>query len=366
MKTMLWALIGMLTVTIGSCDIPKTANGTDKDMNPIIEELYAIKGKGILFGHQDDLAYGIGWNNSNGDSDVKRLCGDYPALLGWDLGGIEFQQAANLDNVSFQKIRQFTIWGYENGAINTFSWHAYSPIDSVGSSSGDSVVVKHILPGGTYHEQFKIHLNRVAEFFLSLVDLKGNRVPFIFRPWHEMDGTWFWWGQKVCSAEEYKTLFRFTIDYLKEKGIDNMVVAYSPDRNFESEEEYMKWYPGDEYVDILGMDNYWDFKSEEGEKVVVEKLKLIVEIAKEKGKLSAFTETGSDMLLDSTWYGNKLDYVLSDSLINKELSYVMVWRNHSKEHFFFPYPEHSAAADARAFIDNDYVLLLNEFNDLKK
>ena len=62
---------------------------------------------------------------------------------------------------------------------------------------------------------------------------------------------------------------------------------------------------------------------------------------------------------------NKLGAVLQDSLVAKELSYVMVWRSDDKVHFFFPYPGHPAAEDAKTLLDRPEILLLNDFTNLE-
>ena len=357
---------GLLASTISffSCQNPAKKDIVSKE-NPITKTLKSIKGEGILFGHQDDLAYGMQWSYIDGESDVNRVTGDYPALFGWELGGIELNHTHNLDSVPFSAISRLAIWGHDKGGVNTFSWHPYSVIDTVSAWNGDSVVVKHILPGGAYHEAFKKQLDKVATFFTSLKDEKGNVIPFIFRPWHEMDGDWFWWGSKACSSDEFKKLFRFTIEYLRDiKGMSTMAVAYSPDRNFSGEDEYLTWYPGDDVVDILGMDNYHDFKMENGETVVIDKLHTIIHLANEKNKLAALTETGLDNVTDSVWFTQKLGKVLNDSIISRELSYAMVWRNDPKVHFFFPYPGHPAEEDAKAFCAGKNILLLKDYKAL--
>lgn len=354
----------VLVVTGCSNKTDKTDKKTDE--NTIIALLKNVKGKGILFGHQDDLAYGIGWKYEKDESDVKRVAGDYPALFGWELGGLELGHSENLDTVPFEAMAKFAIWAYGHGGINTFSWHPYSPIDSINSWNGDSVVVRHILPGGSHHKSFNAQLDYVADFFLSLKDKSGSPIPFIFRPWHEMDGGWFWWGSKACSPKEFKDLFRYTVDYLYEKGVVNMVVAYSPDCNFNSKEEYLQWYPGDDIVDILGMDNYSDLKRPGGEKDAVRKLHMVIELANEKGKLSALTETGLELVPDSTWYSQKLGFVLNDPVVKSNISYTMVWRNASVNHFFFPYPGCPAAEDAKKLLDQHDIWLLNEFNQFNE
>lgn len=335
------------------------------DQNPIEIELNAVKGKGILFGHQDDLAYGMNWSYIKGESDVRRVSGDYPALFGWELGGIEMHHTHNLDSVPFEYMREMSIKAYEMGGLNTFSWHPFSVINGESSWNTESVVVKHILPGGSHHSQFKKQLDILAVFFKSLHTNEGEVLPFIFRPWHEMDGSWFWWGTKTCTSEEVKELFQFSVQYLREeKALTSMLVAYSPDRNFKSKSEYLTWYPGDDCVDILGMDNYYDFKTGKEEQVI-EKLHIVIELAKEKNKLSALTETGLSNVTDSLWFTQKLGKVLNDSLISKELSYAMVWRSDPKVHFYFPAEDHEAAPDARIFLNQSNILLLKDFNRLK-
>lgn len=359
-------LILITLMLVYACNL-KPVNENAKNKNPILNDLLDIKGKGILFGHQDDLAYGMGWSYVDGESDVKRVAGDYPALFGWELGGIEIDQTVNLDSVPFNVMRELAVKAHKLGGINTFSWHPYSVVNGKNSWNTDTVVVRHILPDGSNHPQFVDQLDKVAAFFNSLKDEHGESIPFIFRPWHEMDGAWFWWGSKLCTPEELKSLFSFTIDYLRnKKGLKKMVVAYSPDRNFNTVEEYFTWYPGDEIVDILGVDNYYDLKRKNGEQEAIRKLHLVIGAAKSKNMPVAFTETGLENVTDSLWFTGKLGAVLSDSLINRELSYVMVWRSDPQVHFFFPYPGHPAAPDAKALLSRPDILLLNEFNQLKK
>src|SRR5699024_9308538 len=91
--------------------------------------------------------------------------------------------------------------------------------------------VKAILPGGENHESFLTKLDLVADF-LKDCKVGSTYVPIIFRPWHEHNGDWFWWGKGNASEEDYIALFRFTVDYLKDKkGIHHLIYAFSPDRS---------------------------------------------------------------------------------------------------------------------------------------
>lgn len=357
----------LITVTllgfIMSCSSPQKELS---EKEKLFNTLKSIKGKGILFGHQDTYAYGVTWNDVEGNSDVKRVTGDYPALFGWELGGIEKGVKANLDTVSFENIRKYAIKAHNQGGVNTFSWHPFSVIDRVDSWNTKNRVVEKIIPGGEYHEAFKKDLDAIADFFNSVVTEEGVKVPFIFRPWHEMDGSWFWWGSTSCTPEELKELFRFTIKYLRdEKGLDQMLVAYSPDRNFESREKYLSWYPGDEFVDVIGMDNYYDLYTDGLLDEAIKKLHIVIDYANETGKISALTESGFENIPDSTWYTNKLGFVLSDSIVAANISYTLVWRNDPLKHFFFPYPGHPSAKYAKEFLNQEHMWLLNDLVNFK-
>lgn len=360
----------LAAVTIIACKSPSKTQKPNSPADVLLENLKAARGKVTLFGHQDALAYGIGWKYTDGESDTKRTAGDFPAIFGWELGGIELGREVNLDSVPFDKMREFVIWVHKNGGVNTFSWHAFSAVDETKTAwATDEVVVKHILPGGAHHDVFKGHLDKLAEFFATLKTPEGELIPFIFRPWHEMDGSWFWWGAQLCSPEEYQQLFRFTIEYLHEKGITNFLTAYSPDRNFSTEEEYLTWYPGDDIVDILGVDNYWDLQpseSDEGLKNAIMKLEIVVKYANKTGKVAAFTETGSDRILDPVWFTQKLAAALNASELTRQIVYVLVWRNHDLNHFYVPYPAHPAADDFRAFVGQEHILLLEEWKEFKE
>ncbi|MBS2211959.1 beta-mannosidase [Carboxylicivirga mesophila] len=360
----LFSMVFVLLI-LSSCKTNKETNDNAKD--ELRSTLMALKGKGILFGHQDTYAYGYYWNDVEGMSDVKRVTGDYPAVFGWELGGIEKGVKANLDTVAFDNIRKYALKAYQQGGINTFSWHPFSPINRADSWDTSTRVVEHIIPGGKYHEAFKKDLDVLADFLNSITTNDGAKVPFIFRPWHEMDGTWFWWGINSCTPEELIELFRFTVSYLRDaKGMEQMLVAYSPDRNFDSLRGYLKWYPGDEYVDVIGMDNYYDLYTDGLLDEAIAKLHIVIDYANQTGKLSALTETGYENIPDSTWYTSKLGTVLNDSVVAANISYTLVWRNDPMKHFFFPYPEHPSAKYARQLLEQKNIWLLNDLVEFKK
>ncbi len=340
-------------------------NSQNKEMNASIslyETLKATQQKGILLGHQDDLAYGQHWKYVDGESDVKRVSGDYPAVFGWDLGGLERGDAVNLDSVPFDVMRKLVAKADLMGGINTFSWHPYAVVTGQNSWYTDTTVVRYILPNGDFHSEFVKELDLIADFLLSLKDAAGNPIEFVFRPWHEMNGDWFWWGSKTTTPEEYKQLFRFTVNYLKnKKGLSNMLICYSPNGGFKSKDEYMVWYPGDDIVDMLGVDIYEWPGMENWVENTQQDLNVMIEVAKEKNKLAAFTETGCENIPDSTWFTQKLYKAMEPDSISKNISYVLLWRNDPKKHHFFSYDGHPSEADAKQFSSKPDIWLLQNF-----
>ena len=129
-----------------------------EETTKLYQNLISLKNKGYLFGHQDDLAYGVKWKYEEGRSDVKDVTQDYPALFGWDLGGIEHQKANNIDGVPFEKIKKWCKEYYKKGAVITISWHIDNPLTLKNSWDVTNGSLASILPNGTQHNLYKLSL----------------------------------------------------------------------------------------------------------------------------------------------------------------------------------------------------------------
>lgn len=325
---------------------------------------YAEEGK-IAYGHQDDLFYGHNWlvtdaeNDPLERSDVKDVTGKYPMLLGSDLGGIELGASENLDGIPFDLMRRAFLKHIERGGIVTFSWHPRNPL--TGGDAWDissDQVVKSILPkGGSIAPEFRTWLVRLADFLESL----GKDTPIIFRPWHENIGSWFWWGGKLCTPEEYKELWRLTWLYcVKERGLTNILWCYSPNGDVKPE-EYMSRYPGDEFVDILGVDTYTSTWREDGVSFFKEDLRRIMNfltaLSYEHNKLMCLSETGYEGIKYPTWWTE----ILEPAVREYPISYLLTWRNaHDKPgHFYAAWKGFEYEADMKAFSELDNILFLD-------
>lgn len=357
-------------------DDPLAASGRTQRTENLLTNLKAQALKGYMYGHQDDPVYGVGWVGDENRSDVKSVCNDYPAVMGFDLGHLELGDSVNLDGVPFRRMRKEIISQFERGGMVTLSWHLDNPltggtawVNGGEKAEQEKQTVASVLEGGENHEIFLTWIDRVADFLNSLQTSYGVKVPVLFRPWHEHTGSWFWWGQNLCSAEQYKALWVLTEKRLKEDGVTNALFAYSPGSEYwEHEEMYLERYPGDEYIDVIGFDHYCTAQEGDtlGLKKYTEQLEILLTtlccVAEKHGKVPAITETGYESVKCDNWW----TAYLQPACDKFPIAYVLTWRNaHDKlGHLYAPYPGQQSAEDFVAFYNADKTLFVQDLNGL--
>jgi mannan endo-1,4-beta-mannosidase len=315
--------------------------------------------------------YGHGWYGDADRSDVKSVTGSHPAVIGVDFSGLSGRpdSLVEKEKESLQKNIADT---YNRGGVTTVAWHFNNPVSATNFYWNDSTAiaaVKNIIPGGSHHEKYKMILRTIADLAKSIKGKDGKLVPMIFRPYHEFDGDWFWWGQSHCTTDEFKTLWRFTVAYLRDSLlVHNFIYAFSPDNWFLTEEQYLERYPGDDWVDMLGIDDYGDF-GRDGKYDVeagIKKLKIVSDYALKSGKLAAFTETGLESIPNPVWWTKTLLKTLKSEKLR--LCYVLVWRNdiRSPTHFYAPFPGQASENDFIQFYKDPYTLFEKDLNGIYK
>ena len=340
---------------------------SDPDASPMAEALYSnlydLSASHVLLGHQDALAYGMGWKGEEFRTDIHDVLGDHPAVFGWDLG--HMGDAENIDGVSFEDMKRWARTAYEKGGINTYSWHMRNY--AMGGSSWDTdSCVEACLPGGAMHGAYLAKLDLAAQFFSSLRSADGALVPVIFRPFHEMNGDWFWWGTGSCSPEKYREIFRFTVDYLrKEKQMHQLIIVYSTD-NFASADEYMTFYPGDAWVDVMGFDDYHGLKAMEETPRTIFMLETLDSLSTAHRKLMTISETGVETIPDAEWFTGVVLPTLKTNSSTRKASWILFWRNGRPDHFYAPYPDHPSAPDFIEFMNDSMMWSLSELPDMFK
>lgn len=369
-KLITFTLCSLMFMSCGTGKKEQTNNQLFKrtaETEKLLSNLAHLPQQGFLFGHHDDTNYGInadgtGWEFEEGRSDVHSVCGDYPGIISFDLGELELGGELTLDKVPFGKIRQEIINQYQRGGMSSISWHLRNPkTDGDAWDVSDTTVVKSILPEGELHEKFAGWLDTMADFLNSLQTPEGVKVPVLFRPWHEHTGSWFWWGKKLCSVDEYKALWRMTVEHLEAKGVDNCLYAYSPGTEPQTEEEYLERYPGDDIIDLIGFDTYQGPHNRDSYLNGIQRMLNIIEkIGKEHNKIIAVTETGFEGVPDPQWWTG----TLLPALNNHPIAYALVWRNARERttHHYAPYPGHPSAEDFVQFYNEPKTLFAKDIN----
>lgn len=330
---------------------------------------------GVLYGHMEDTLLKAGAENLS-ESDTKDVTGSLSAIVGFDCGGAFSGYASKYNERhmgeqlpddcegNLTAAARFSNEAIDQGAVVTLSSHMPNfsaakklegsfahTYDAFDFSGGDSYnltgeCMNQILPGGAYNEAFRAHLDLIADY---ISQVKG---PVLLRPFHENTGSWFWWGRAFCDAETYKSVYKYTVEYLRdEKGLHNILYLYSPGGEASTVEEYGERYPGDAYVDLIGFDTYdTDPVPDEEGYTFQDSLKKLMKVtdtfAKQHGKLFAITETGvssseGGALLKTgnkrpDWFCEILD-IASDP--EYDCCYFMLWSNYSSSNFYTPYVE---------------------------
>lgn len=348
----------------------------DADATAETRRLYSYLGalaqnNQVIFGHENDYNKKVSQTATEGD--VKEVTGSLSGIYGLDtlaIAGAELgltdPQAAMAESVSnsLAAARQGSIvslsahmpnFTNEKITLNPDGSYNFTTCDFGESKDLSNNCAEQILPGGDYNAQFNAYLDMIAEYALAL---QAENVPILFRPFHENNGGWFWWGSST-SIETYKSLYRYTEEYLESKGVHNMLYVYSPNGPFSSEAKYLERYPGDEYVDILAFDYYDDYNTypaaSDGSFFTSLRTTCatVSSVAAARGKLAAISETGVRVMkkdgsdnegllvagnpVASSKTGTNWYQEICNIADEAGMPYYLVWANFSDTNFYVPY-----------------------------
>ena len=355
-------------------EMSKSLSLVDKSATAETKALYAnlwdLAARGFMFGHHDDLWYGRYWYNKPGESDTKAVCGDYPGVFSVDMGPIMDNRYDNAENAIRRRV---IIEAYDRGEVITMCCHLNNPHtggDSWDNSSNE--VVKSILTEGhATRTKYLQWLDRCADFANNLRGSDGKLIPIIFRPYHEHTQTWSWWGSKCTTEDEFIRFWQFTVTYLRDtRGVRNFIYAVSPqmDENYEDkgkgktrERLTFRW-PGDDYVDFLGMDCY-HYSWKQAFKTNIEEMS---KLSLEKNKPCGVTETGPEGF---DWTDYWTNHILACAM-NQRISFIVMWRNkyvgsnENDRHFYSVYPGHPSEDDFREMYDSPQTFFSKDLPDM--
>lgn len=253
--------------------MPQTVN-----LFRFLQETY---GKKIISGTMAHVA----WNTDEADW-VFAQTGKYPALNGFDYIHLRYSPSGWIDYGDISPVEN---WWKAHGLVSGM-WHwnvpqtkgnteyaFYAPGKGQGSPETDFDISRAVQDGTDENLALRLDLVKVADYLLLLAQ-KG--IPVIWRPLHEASGGWFWWGAKGPGS--YKALWKMMFEVFEAKGVNNLIWVWT------SEGHDLDWYPGDEYVDLIGMDIY---REENAHASLIDRFKQAERIGGGK-KMIALSECG--------------------------------------------------------------------------
>ncbi len=237
--------------------MPVNPNATP-EARELVREIDQISGHATLTGQHNFPNHVSRWSDR-----VYDLTGKFPAIFGQDFG---FSGGEDKDSVEGRpSMVEEAIRQYRNGAIIALTWHAVRPTDDEPVTFRDSVQGhltdfewgELLTPGTDIYNRWIEQVDVIAGY---LEQLQAAGVPVLFRPYHEMNGNWFWWGGRPGehgSAALYRQLYD---RFVNVHHLNNLVWVWnvnSPGGNAGPIEAY---YPGAKYADIVTMDIYGKFE----------------------------------------------------------------------------------------------------------
>lgn len=165
-----------------------------------------------------------------------------------ETGKVPAMRGLDYMNNDFKGVNERAIKWWNEGGLVTICWHTGVKSSGYNESLGDNPDFDKMLTEGT--EEYNTLMESWDLAAKALTELRDAGVPVLWRPFHEFDGAWFWWGKG--GAENFKKLWQMMYDkFTNEYELNNLiwVLGYSG-------EVKSGWYPGDEYCDIIGSDTY--------------------------------------------------------------------------------------------------------------
>ncbi|MEV0120461.1 glycosyl hydrolase [Streptomyces sp. NPDC050703] len=245
--TSLAAVAALLTVPSA---MPEAQAFPASDKQQVLNYLRSLTGSHTVSGqHNKEPASAPGQYTQQ----VKDVTGQYPGLWGGDL----MFDAADVANRQRVIDQAKTEW--RNGSLVTLTWHVCPPTTGsscpfeggVKSRITDAQFTQTVTEGTALNSAWKRRLDEAVPY---LQQLRSAGVPVLFRPLHEMNESWNWWGSRP-GANGSRKLYQITRDHLVSKGLDNLIWVWNVQDNPAG--GWADYYPGDHYVDVASLDVWY-------------------------------------------------------------------------------------------------------------
>lgn len=300
--------------------------------------------KGIMLGHQDDLAYGNKWYGEAGRSDVRAVCGDYPAVFGWDISQIENGKRVNRDSIAFERLISYIQTVNDMGGVSVLNW---IPENTRAMLVTGDQASRNIYLG---------KLDKVAIFLHKLVDKEGKAIPVVLQLFGTSET--FFEDENNCSEAEFQQLWSLTVAHLQQTGkVHHVLYAYSVYAGGKNN-KLERFYPGNQLVDMIGVALNLNQENDPTGRIYMQTLKadltFVSQFAAKHNKIAVLAKTGMEGIKIPDYFSNYLLPVIS----KYKLSYVMFGKNawNDEKNYFIPVPGHPASDDFDSFAKNPIIL----------
>ena len=244
-------------------DVQLADNAANDDAKRLYKYLKLNYGVNII----SSIMANVNWNNDEATK-IYQATGKYPAMNCYDFIHMPY---SGQNWINYDDITPVTNW-VDAGGLVSLMWHFNVPktqgsTDVTCTPSETTFKASNALVSGTWENAWYVdQVNKVANVILKLQDAG---IAAVWRPYHEAAGnatlksgaawgrSWFWWGYD--GAEVYKQLWVDMFDRFREKGIHNLIWVWTTQNYNGNSDQYnvdTDWYPGDNYVDIVGRDLY--------------------------------------------------------------------------------------------------------------
>jgi beta-mannanase len=314
----------------------------------------------FIFGQEFPLSFQL--NSLDYDlntSDCKDVTGDHPGVYGIDPHYMLYKSAAE-KQLHIDEAKH----AYANGSIVTFDFHQQSKTDhkiyynDISTSTDKSLMYDIVNDKNGSRTWFFNEIDQVINIINNDLGF-----PVVFRPFHEMDGDWFWWGTKATnhSTQLYIDFYRLTVDHIKSKS--NLVLfGWTPNEKLNA-----SYYPGDAYVDIVGIDAY-------NQNATTLKTNLInlCNFANSHNKVAVLSETGKANYVndDPTFWTSSILKAIEDGGSEIRIGWVLAWFNApwdtSQSKLYIPNSNSSSQVkdDFKSFYNSSTTLFQNEVKSI--
>jgi len=242
-----WSKVESLPIT--KTTITPVNPSASAEAKELLSYLVGLSGKGLISGQHDYLEQPDDYITK-----LKNTSGQYAVLHGYELGAINNQSKKTIA-LERQAVVDSAVDWYDNGGIVAMTFHQNLPGSSaawsnVSTGLSQEQFNKYVTPGTPEYKSLITDLDEIAGY---LEQLRDAGVPVIWRPYHEMNGGWFWWGKK----SNFKALWEIMYDrFVNTHKLNNLLWAWNPNAPNEWSDPYLPYFPGLDKVDILAADIY--------------------------------------------------------------------------------------------------------------